>query len=673
MADLHFPRTWKSEGLSVQSMAQHDGSADPVVRELLQNSLDAARRAGRATRERPLRVTFTIKEWPVGELPGIAAYRRAFETVQREQTEGEDTPAAAETVRRIRRALDSEWTQILFCTDNGHGLNRDRMRAILSEARGDKGGDQLAGSYGLGHLTAFAASDLRYVLYGGLSSQGPCVSAHAILASHVDVEAGIHRAGEGFWTHEPEPALHSCDFPKEVPALLDEEADLIAGEDGSGTGTVVCIAGFNRFRERKDEAAVERILRVAATNFVGAIARGEMELEVLAELSSVNLEKRLDRRTLRAQLERHSGQKRSRRGSGGGWLPGAQAFEAWQTLNDGRRLEDTGRGVDVRLRSLDVASGAGSRVNVFRNGMWITNSAPELLPGNFVKARPFDAVVLLEEGGLFDLVRASEGPEHRGIDPKRLSTERRRKLREKLKALAQRLEKEAGKAAAGDRFRPPGFAVFEGPKPAQGRTDPPREAPAEPRGRRPRRAPAGARAGSKTEARRAESQRPQAWNRAVGASLLPPAVERRRTRRPGDGQTRGPRRPTDQGVRTRVTAPTGLRLRRLRRAAVPAGLARPPLGRDRRRRNGRRRRQGPDPTAERKRQGSHPAGRRLPAHRPSLQTACRHPRASRRPRSPDAEGGTEGRFQGGAVIPPLHQNSASRQGQGRRLDERRAT
>ena len=458
MADLYFPRTWKSEGLSVQSMAQHDGSADPVVRELLQNCLDAARKAGRATRESPLRVAFTINEWRVEDLPGIAAYRRAFEAARRKEPADLATPAAAEAIRRIQKALDREWTRILFCTDNGHGLNRDRMRAILSEARGDKGGDRhLAGSYGLGHLTAFSASDLRYVLYGGRSSEGLCVSGHAILASHFDEDASLHRAGEGFWTDDPELDLHSCNFPNDVPPLLEVEMDEVANE---GTGTVVCISGFNCFRENDEEAAVNEILRVAAANFVAAIAEGEMELEVLAE--SCGLEERLDRSTLQDRLKTHSGQQRSRRGSGGGWLPGAQAFAAWRTLQEGRRLDDTETGVEVLLRPVTDQPAAGSRVNVFRNGMWITNNAPELQPGSFVGARPFDAVVLLEEGGLFDLVRAAEGPEHRGIDLKRLSKARRRTLVAGLKQLAFRLRREAGEAASADRYRPPGFAEFKG-------------------------------------------------------------------------------------------------------------------------------------------------------------------------------------------------------------------
>ncbi len=468
MADLHFPRGYKQEGFAVQAAVQHDGSADPVVRELLQNCLDAARKAGRATRECPLKVSFRIQEWPTRELPGINAYRRAFDAACRSEADGVTTPAADQAIRRIRAALKRARTRVLLCTDNGHGLNQERMRAILSEGCSDKGGvTPQAGSFGLGHLTAFAASDLRYVLYGGRSSEGVCVSGHAIVASH-SAGHGNHRAGEGFWTPDPDPDLHLCVLPQEIPPLLEEEMDFVARD--SRTGTAICIVGFNDFRERNEQAAVKEIIRVAASNFVAAISRGEMVLEIFAEPNGADGDdryERLDRGSLGACLEAYSAQQRSRRGSGGGWFPGAQAYEAWKTLGDGRTLHDapgmaSGGGTEVRFRRLDAQVGKGSRVSVFRNGMWITNRAPELGVGTFAGCRPFDAVVLLEEGRLFDLVRASEGPEHRGIDPKRLRPSERSELMTKLRQVAERLQEEAGEAADADRFRPRGFAVVSG-------------------------------------------------------------------------------------------------------------------------------------------------------------------------------------------------------------------
>ena len=51
MAELFFPSTYERDGFSTQAMSQHDGRADPVIRELLQNCLDGARRAGRGDDE----------------------------------------------------------------------------------------------------------------------------------------------------------------------------------------------------------------------------------------------------------------------------------------------------------------------------------------------------------------------------------------------------------------------------------------------------------------------------------------------------------------------------------------------------------------------------------------------------------------------------------------------
>ena len=49
-----------------------------------------------------------------------------------------------------------------------------RTNALLSDGLTNKVGQDArsAGSYGLGHYTAFPASDLQYVLYGGVTATG---------------------------------------------------------------------------------------------------------------------------------------------------------------------------------------------------------------------------------------------------------------------------------------------------------------------------------------------------------------------------------------------------------------------------------------------------------------------------------------------------------------------
>ena len=166
-------------------------------------------------------------------------------------------------------------------------------------------------------------------------------------------------------------------------------------------------------------------------------------------------------------------QKRSRRGAGGGWLPGEQAYRAYETLQQGEELavpplDEDAPDPSVRVFFRSLPSSDRTRVQVFRDGMWITYQAPHLEYHAFGKARPFDAVVLLADPGservgtLYDLVRGSEGPAHRHLEPRRLKPDSRRRLANKLKSLAHVLSEHAGTLATDEGFAPEGFAVFPG-------------------------------------------------------------------------------------------------------------------------------------------------------------------------------------------------------------------
>ena len=76
---------------------------------------------------------------------------------------------------------------------------------------------------------------------------------------------------------------------------------------------------------------------------------------------------------------------------------------------------------DLRIRLLETASGI-SRVDLCRNGMWITDRLPGFYQ-KFTEKVPFQAILSLnaEEGGqLHEFIRAAEGPLHDTIVIKRL-------------------------------------------------------------------------------------------------------------------------------------------------------------------------------------------------------------------------------------------------------------
>ncbi len=176
---LIFPDEQTSDGFASNQTSFHSrGNAEPVVRELLQNCLDARRLDS-------VEVVFTIDQVPVTDLPAHKDYIGAFRSArsQREQ-HNQLSPKDMKICERIDEIITGDRVPVLFCRDNGKGIDDNHMNRLLSEGNTDKS-DEGAGSVGLGHLTAFAASDLRYVVYGGKTSGGFTGSGRAILAARM--------------------------------------------------------------------------------------------------------------------------------------------------------------------------------------------------------------------------------------------------------------------------------------------------------------------------------------------------------------------------------------------------------------------------------------------------------------------------------------------------------
>ncbi|WP_419864077.1 hypothetical protein [Candidatus Poriferisodalis sp.] len=459
-ADLYFGRTHAPCGFTSGVVAQFDGSAEPVVRELLQNSLDAAHQAGRAAQ-----VRFRITDVPRRMIPGWEAYEHAFERAleARYQWHG-GSPSHDEkmVIERIESARSEVEIPLLLCVDNGVGLDGHRMDALLTPGNTSKG-EQGAGSFGLGHHAAFGASNLRYVLYAakyrGDSDERlrTISSGHTILASHRDSdESGHELAADGYWFRlgQGEMAFDGShtSYPRNPPDLLAQHLDEVVD-----TGTVVCIVGFNDFyRDDDDPTAAESICRVAAANFSDAVHAGR--LHVIVEDEQLGSVAEVTAETLGAILGPTAGQRRAPKQ---GQINGSRAHAAWQTVDAGSRI-NVADGTLVRWRSIEDEERSSTQVHVFRKGMWITSNAPGLNASDFSNVYAFDAVLSLDTGPLEDLVRSAEGPEHRGIDRRRLSNAEKAKLRELVSGVADRLRQAVGKRRDLTEFTPPGFATIEG-------------------------------------------------------------------------------------------------------------------------------------------------------------------------------------------------------------------
>lgn len=405
-----------------------------VVRELLQNSLDAAREANRVCAI----IRFEIEKHPINLVPGIDTYRSAFERAvidQKKIPRGKLPDHATGVVGAMSDCLASSECTTLFVLDNGIGLDKSRMGGILADGLSIKGSEG-TGAVGNGHLTVMPASDLRYVLYGGRTKQGNMIgSGHAILASHK--QNGICRSKDGFYIQAfTKDLFNRYIFPRnhEVPVFVRRKLEWIANEWEPGSGTVVAVPGFNWFRE-EGEPLWDMVSKAAACNFFAAFAEGELRVEFRENGD----EKVLDKSNIAATLEKWSTERNKRRG----FPAGSGALVALETIKSGENVlvdTDIGR-ISMRWRLLP--QGGPSRVELCRNGMWITDNPPKLKGNRFADFKPFHCLILLgaSDGEVHRIVRKAEGPLHNHLEAKKwLSKEEKTALDRAMEAVFSKIK-----------------------------------------------------------------------------------------------------------------------------------------------------------------------------------------------------------------------------------------
>ncbi len=398
-----------------------------VVRELIQNSLDAARNA----QVSPAIVQFRLTRVPKGDIPGIKSYESAFTKAvetQEAMTGGQLAGQAKLTAETIRKALDKDELDVLAVLDNGVGLNKQRMNALLSDGVSVKD-DAATGTYGNGHSTAIPVSDLRYVLYGGLTEGGNRIGAgHAVLASHHKGEEKHPRSGDGFYILDfraSRETLYDYATGGRIPKLIAQELDLI--EDEARHGTAVIIPAFNYFLENQDLWPM--VSHAASANFFAAIEDGDLVVCVKDNRRREGNDSwRLDRESLENVLESHRDKQRT-----AVFLNGRRAHEAYDVYRTGKPclIETDAGAIEIRLR--ENPDGI-THIDLCRNGMWITDRIPRF-SRSFADQAPFHAILSLnaENGGaLHDFIRIAEGPLHDAITIKRLPPSERKACRKAL-------------------------------------------------------------------------------------------------------------------------------------------------------------------------------------------------------------------------------------------------
>ena len=448
--DLRFGPSTDRAGFTPAGIAAFsDLRPEAVVRELIQNSLDATLIE---TDESCARVRFRRGACALKDIPGIDSYRAAFELAT-----GEQRPAASAqvVVERIERALASDAHEVLSVMDNGVGLDGKRMSALLSDGISAKSGNA-AGTFGNGHSVVVPASNLRYVLYGGLTAEGGCFGGgQAVLASHSVAGESVGRSSRGLYLSSFDRSAADVPFTLArdgaLPPLLSEEVARI--RELYGHGTAVIIPAFNNFEH--DESLWEAVSRAAAFHFFQAIHEGTLVVEV-EDPDGGGI---LDKGTLRPVLERYREELRARRT--GGTLSGRKANEAYRTLVEGESHEIPTSQGDVAVRLLRTETGRRS-VGLCRNGMWITDDLPTFRNA-FAERQPFQALILLEpdrDDGFYGLVREAETPLHDKLAPTQMERRRRKALRDTLREIRDELRRLVPEAK-GDSYSPDDILTFQ--------------------------------------------------------------------------------------------------------------------------------------------------------------------------------------------------------------------
>ena len=433
LPDLHFG-PGSNDGFTPAGIAAFDDLRPAaVVRELIQNALDAAR-SGDIPRAV---VRFRLTRMRRDALPGIERYASVFDkAIKTQQSLGGGLSRQAElVVERIRGALNRDELEVLSVLDNGIGLDEKRMNALLSDGLSIKEGNA-TGTYGNGHSTAIPASDLRYLLYGGITADGRNTGAgHAVIASHRKKGEAHCRAAHGFFIRgfrAGADTLYEYATGDDVPPLIAQDLDSI--REANSHGTVVIIPAFNNFLEK--DSLWNMVSQAASANFFVAIEEGQLEVTVEDDRPGEEPKTGdLNKITLRKVLETHKEQRRA-----AAFLNGRRAFEAHRAYETGnrRRIATSAGKIDIRLHE-NVAG--NTRIDLCRNGMWITDD--RRIPGfqqKFTDQAPFHAVLSLnaQDGqNLHEYLRLAEGPLHNSIAVKRLPDRKAKALRAALREIVE--------------------------------------------------------------------------------------------------------------------------------------------------------------------------------------------------------------------------------------------
>lgn len=443
-------------GFTASKLAdQKQGYAIPI-RELMQNSLDASKE----TQNNKCEVNIFIENINQNEIPCINEYREILDRAKNSQKEnGSYQNQQIQIVKRIEDTLEQEKIPILTFMDNGNGLTKDKLEALLSERSHKVQDNSSGGSYGVGHLSAYFLSSLRYVLYTSRyyeSNEGQIstlFTGSPILAGYQDSDQSQRGAVGRIVAQPPDNEWNpNFNYPNQPPQFLEKKVEAI-----EETGTIVSILGLSEKWDSEAEYAI-------ASHFFSALAYGSLEVTIHKPKEAPILMSEILRQCL---LEKSTIKfaKRSR----GEILSGQatwQSYLAVAEINDLRQVKlSSGDSIHVYINSTpDVVD---SSVALIRSDILVARHDCMVSPAfdNLRKnpdLAPFALVIDVDNQlapVLFNLIKEAEGPHHNELVSKKLSNNDERKLKKLLGELSDTIERSHLKKIDREAFNLPLFKI----------------------------------------------------------------------------------------------------------------------------------------------------------------------------------------------------------------------
>lgn len=421
MTKLYF-RLGSMDGFTSHETAEKTEGFDIPIRELMQNSLDAAG-------EEECRVEILIEEIATEDIPHLNDYRRILDlAIKTQKNEGAFNSQQKQVVENLWSEVGKKNTHILMFADDAGGMDRDGLNALI-EHRSRKS-DSSGGSFGVGHLKSYDLSSSRYVLYGTRKNGATLFTGVPILAGFQDdgsQRGNVGRIVKRIPSNEQNPDF---EYPDRLPDFMQRVM-----RDRS-QGTVVCILGLSDKWELDYETVIAR-------HFFSALLHERLSVSISQSHGDKSITE-LDGERIEHLLSSIKGKMRANTARGE-ILCGQHTWQSFLAVRDSSIIQielSSGDRVNVYVRTGDIEN---SSVALIRSDMLIARHDTMLSPEfkdlrNSDDLAPFALVIDVDKElagkKLFDLVKAAEGPYHNKLTGQDLNRERSKNLRELFRELA---------------------------------------------------------------------------------------------------------------------------------------------------------------------------------------------------------------------------------------------